>query len=36
DDISAVSEGQLLQYDRPTTFPLLRTNEIKIEIQNYE
>jgi hypothetical protein len=36
DGIPAISEAQLLQYDRPTKFPLLRTNEIKIEIEAYE
>ncbi|MFT5280721.1 MAG: DNA gyrase inhibitor GyrI [Flavobacteriaceae bacterium] len=36
DGVSIVSEAQLLQYDRPTKFPLLQKNEIKIEIQNYE
>jgi hypothetical protein len=33
DGITILSEAQLLQYNRPTMFPLLRTNEIKIEIE---
>ncbi len=33
DGVVAISDSQLLQYDRPTKFPLLRKNEIKIQIQ---
>lgn len=36
DGVTTMGEPQLLQYDRPTKFPLLRTNEIKIEIKDYE
>ena len=32
--IEPLGEPELLQYDRPTKFPLLRRNEIKIEIAN--
>ena len=33
DGVSTVKEPQLLQYDRPFKFPLLRKNEIKIEVR---
>lgn len=32
--ITTTGTSELLQYDRPTKFPLLRTNEIRIQIEN--
>lgn len=36
DNLTTTSKPQLLQYDQPGKFPLLRTNEIKIMLTNYE
>ncbi|MFT5359904.1 MAG: hypothetical protein ACI88L_000369 [Candidatus Paceibacteria bacterium] len=36
DNVEVSSEPQLLQYDRPTKFPLLKTNDIKVKIGSYE
>jgi hypothetical protein len=33
ENLKIIGEPQVLQYDRPTKFPLLRKNEIKIQIQ---